>query len=104
MTLSFFDIQSIINGNVQTLYAYGVFVCEKNMVDINAKYILDRPIPTRIQKIQKMVLFFNPNLSKMVGSKRRARMSVNADIDKQEATSALLIPVDQVPSKSLPIS
>lgn len=36
----------------------------------------------------------------MVGSVSRARMSVNAVIDKQEAISALLIPIDhQVPSK-----
>lgn len=62
--------------------------------------IIDRPIPTSMENVQKTTLFFNLNLSNMVGSVSRARMSVNAVIDKQEAISALLIPIDhQVPSK-----
>lgn len=60
--------------------------------------IIDRPIPTSMENVQKTTLFFNLNLSNMVGSVSRARMSVNAVIDKQEAISALLIPIDhQVP-------
>lgn len=62
--------------------------------------LLDRPIPTSMENVQNTILFFNLNLSNMVGSVSRARMSVNAVIDKQEAISALLIPIDhQVPSK-----
>lgn len=69
------------------------------------RYIPDRPTPTSIPNTQKTDLFLNPSLSKMVGSRRRARMSVNAVIDKQDAISTLLIPIDhQVPSKSLPKS
>lgn len=68
-------------------------------------YLLDRPIPTNRQNIQKTDLFLNPNLSKIVGSVSRARMSVNAVIDKQDATSTLVIPIDrQVPSRCLPKS
>lgn len=60
--------------------------------------IIDRPIPTSMENVQNTILFFNLNLSNMVGSVSRARMSVNAVIDKQEAISALLIPIDhQVP-------
>lgn len=63
-------------------------------------YVLDRPIPTSMENVQNTILFFNLNLSNMVGSVSRARMSVNAVIDKQEAISALFIPIDhQVPSK-----
>lgn len=63
-------------------------------------YVLDRPIPTNMENVQNTILFFNLNLSNMVGSVSRARMSVNAVIDKQEAISALFIPIDhQVPSK-----
>lgn len=62
--------------------------------------VLDRPIPTSMENVQNTILFFNLNLSNMVGSVSRARMSVNAVIDKQEAISALFIPIDhQVPSK-----
>lgn len=76
----------------------------RNQERINKRWflanVLDRPIPTSMENVQNTILFFNLNLSNIVGSVSRARMSVNAVIDKQEAISALLIPIDhQVPSK-----
>lgn len=81
------------NGNIR-----------RNQERINKRWfltnVLDRPIPTSMENVQNTILFFNLNLSNIVGSVSRARMSVNAVIDKQEAISALLIPIDhQVPSK-----
>jgi len=64
--------------------------------------LLERMIPTRRQEIQKIMRFFQPNLSNNVGSNSLASMSVNAVRDKQKATSAFVIPVDrQVPTSSL---
>lgn len=53
----------------------------------------ERAIPRRRQKTQKIMRFFQPNLSKSVGNNTLARMSRNAVKDRQKATSAFVIPV-----------
>lgn len=66
------------------------------------KELPERAVPTKRQKTQKTMRFFQPNLSKSVGNNSLARMSTKAVRDKQKATSAFVIPVDcQVPTSSL---
>lgn len=65
------------------------------------KSLPERPQPTMIEQIQNIDLFFKPNLSKIVGNVRRARMSVKAVRDKQKATSALVIPIDRQVSRGV---
>lgn len=61
----------------------------------------ERPKPTIIEQIQNIDLFFNPSLSNIVGNVKRARMSVKAVMDKQKATSALVIPIDRQVSRGV---
>jgi len=57
------------------------------------KELPEREIPRRRQKTQKIIRFFQPNLSKSVGNNSLARMSRNAVKDRQKATSAFVIPI-----------
>lgn len=62
----------------------------------------ERAAPTKRQTTQKILRFFQPNLSKSVGNNSLARMSRNAVRDRQKAISAFVNPIDrQVPTSSL---
>lgn len=66
------------------------------------KELPERAVPRKRQNTQKIMRFFQPNLSKSVGNNSLARMSTNAVKDKKKATSPFVIPVDcQIPTSSL---
>lgn len=88
--LRFTNVAPRKNPAITNMMIKGIFAdCSANT---------ERAVPTKRQKTQKTMRFFQPNLSKSVGNNSLARMSTKAVRDKQKATSAFVIPVDcQVP-------